>query len=117
MTNMSSDAANQTWSVAEAKARFSEVVLRAKAGEPQRVTRYGKDEVVIVAADRFDNGLETPRPAHWLSGSLLDFFEPMRGSGLEIERMGGGGRRLLDFGHPDFDSPEEWPDRPHRIDT
>jgi prevent-host-death family protein len=115
MTIMSSDASNQTWSVAEAKARFSEVVLRAKAGEPQRVTRYGKDEVVIVAADRFDNELGTPQPAHWLNGSLLDFFEPLRGSGLEIERMGAGGRRPLDFGHPEFDPPEEWPDRPPRI--
>ncbi len=42
------------WKLGEAKARFSELVRRATAGQPQRVTVYGKDAVVIVAADEFD---------------------------------------------------------------
>ena len=33
----------------EARAQFSKLVDRALAGEPQRVTRYGKDAVVIVS--------------------------------------------------------------------
>lgn len=32
-----------------ARAEFSKLVDRALAGEPQRVTRYGKDAVVIVS--------------------------------------------------------------------
>ena len=33
----------------EARAEFSKLVDRAIAGEPQRVTRYGRDAVVIVS--------------------------------------------------------------------
>jgi antitoxin Phd len=42
------------WQVQEAKARFSEVVDAATRGKPQRVTRRGKDAVVIVSARVFD---------------------------------------------------------------
>ena len=56
MTNMTRSvypkpAPDAEWSVAEAKARFSELVAKAKAGVPQRVTRYGKDEVVVVSVE------------------------------------------------------------------
>ena len=93
MTNMASDTSNQTWSVAEAKARFSEVVLRARAGEPQRVSRYGKDEVVVVSIDDW-NAMSDRQNASAMKprGSLLDLFEPLRGSGLELERAPGGAR-------------------------
>jgi prevent-host-death family protein len=37
----------------DAKARFSEVVRRARREGPQHVTVHGRDEVVIVAADEF----------------------------------------------------------------
>jgi len=93
MTNMSSDAPHPTWSVAEAKARFSEVVLRARAGEPQRVTRYGKDEVVVVSIDDW-NAMSVRHSAMAAKprGSLLELFEPLRGSGLVLERAAGGAR-------------------------
>ena len=42
------------WKLGEAKARFSEIVRLATAGQPQRITVHGKDAVVIVAADAFD---------------------------------------------------------------
>ena len=35
----------------EARAGFSKLVERALAGEPQRVTRYGKEAVVIVSEE------------------------------------------------------------------
>jgi prevent-host-death family protein len=38
-----------SYSVHEARSRFSEVVDRALAGEPQRVTRHGKETVVVVS--------------------------------------------------------------------
>jgi prevent-host-death family protein len=37
----------KTFSLHEARADFSKLVERALAGEPQRVTRYGKEAVVI----------------------------------------------------------------------
>lgn len=39
----------RTYPLHEARAEFSRLVERALAGEPQRVTRYGREAVVIVA--------------------------------------------------------------------
>lgn len=39
----------KTYPINEARAHFSKLVERALAGEPQRVTRYGKEAVVIVS--------------------------------------------------------------------
>ena len=45
--------ANRTWSVQDAKNRFSEVVEAARR-KPQTVTKHGKPAVVIVAADEYE---------------------------------------------------------------
>ena len=37
----------------DAKARFSELVRRARSDGPQHVTVHGRDEVVVMAADEF----------------------------------------------------------------
>jgi prevent-host-death family protein len=42
------------WKLQDAKAQFSELVRRARAGEPQRVTVHGKEVVVVVDPTRFD---------------------------------------------------------------
>lgn len=42
---------SDVWSIAEAKAKFSEVVERARHDGPQRVTKNGRDAVVVVAAE------------------------------------------------------------------
>ncbi len=42
------------WKLVEAKAKLSEIVRLAAAGQPQRITVHGKDAVVIVAADAFE---------------------------------------------------------------
>jgi antitoxin Phd len=42
------------WKLQDAKARFSELVRRAKAGEPQHVTVHGKEAVAVVDTARFD---------------------------------------------------------------
>jgi prevent-host-death family protein len=39
----------KTYQLNEARAAFSKLVDRALAGDPQRVTRYGKEAVVIVS--------------------------------------------------------------------
>jgi prevent-host-death family protein len=41
------------WALQDAKARFSELVRRARSEGPQHVTVHGRDEVVVVAAEEF----------------------------------------------------------------
>lgn len=78
-----------TWTVAEAKARFSELIDQAQSGGPQTVTRHGRTAVVIVAADEWER--KTKR-----TGTLADFFaaSPLRGSGLKITRPKDRPRRI-----------------------
>ena len=45
--------ASPTWSVQDAKNRFSEVVEAAQR-KPQTVTKHGKPAVVVVAADDYE---------------------------------------------------------------
>ena len=45
--------AHPTWSVQDAKNRFSEVVEAARR-KPQTVTKHGKPAVVIVAAEEYE---------------------------------------------------------------
>lgn len=42
-----------SWSLQDAKNRFSAVVDAALSGEPQLVTRHGRPAVVVVAAETF----------------------------------------------------------------
>jgi prevent-host-death family protein len=41
------------WALQDAKARFSELVRRARSDGPQHVTVHGRQEVVIISADEF----------------------------------------------------------------
>ena len=81
------------WALHDAKARFSEVVRRAREKGPQRIMFRGKDAVVIVKAEEFDrlSNLDRLQPdLHtFLSGSPLkdlDFeFESVHSPVREIE--------------------------------
>lgn len=53
---------SQTWKLQDAKARFSEVVRRARAGKPQRVTVHGKAAVLVVDIERFEVRPKRRRP-------------------------------------------------------
>jgi prevent-host-death family protein len=70
-----------TWPVAEAKARFSEMIDRALSNGPQTITRKGKQAVVVVSAEEWQR--KTRR-----TGNLAEFFaaSPLRASGLKIKR-------------------------------
>jgi prevent-host-death family protein len=70
------------WTVAEAKARFSEVIDLAGKQGPQTVTRNGKEAVVIVSAEEWKR--RTRR-----KGTLAEFFanSPLHGSGIDTERL------------------------------
>ena len=70
-----------TWTVAQAKAKFSEVIDNALAHGPQTITRHGRPTAVVVDAEEWER--RTKR-----SGSLADFFKasPLCGSGLKVSR-------------------------------
>ncbi len=78
-----------TWTVAQAKARFSEVIDKAQSLGPQTITRNGRKTAVIVALE------DWARKNH-RQGTLSDFFasSPLRGSGLKIRRIRGGARKV-----------------------
>ena len=73
---------SQRWTVAEAKARFSELIDRANASGPQTITRNGRTAAVIVSAEEWER--KTKRV-----GNLAEFFaaSPLRESGLMVERV------------------------------
>lgn len=81
--------ATQAWTVAEAKAKFSEVIDRATSDGPQTVTRNGRTAVVIVSAEEWER--KTKR-----KGTLAEFFanSPLRGSGIKIKRLPGRPRKV-----------------------
>jgi prevent-host-death family protein len=71
-----------TWTVAEAKAKLSEVIERAQSAGPQAITRNGRKAVVVVAAEEWER--KTKR-----AGSLAEFFaaSPLRGSRMKTRRV------------------------------
>lgn len=54
--------AGATWRLEEAKARFSEVVRRARTDGPQRVTVRGQDAVVVIAVEELARLLPPAAP-------------------------------------------------------
>lgn len=48
--------APRSWSVQDARARFSEVIDAALRGQPQRVARRGKDAVVVISEADWNGG-------------------------------------------------------------
>jgi prevent-host-death family protein len=77
------------WTVAAAKAKFSQVIDRAQSDGPQTITRHGRTVVVIVAATEWDR--KTKRV-----GNLAEFFatSPLRGSRLQVRRFKDRPRRV-----------------------
>lgn len=69
------------WTVAEAKAKFSEVIDRAMLEGPQTITRKGRTAAVVVGAEEWQR--KTQRV-----GNLAEFFagSPLRRSGLKVRR-------------------------------
>jgi len=69
------------WTVAEAKAKLSEVIERAEKEGPQQITRHGEEAVVVVSTGEWTR--KTKR-----KGNLAEFFahSPLRGAELELKR-------------------------------
>lgn len=71
-----------SWTVASAKARFSELIDKARSDGPQTVTRNGKPAVVMVSSEEWER--RTAR-----KDNLFDFLRnsPLRGLDLDLERI------------------------------
>jgi antitoxin Phd len=71
----------ESWQIQSAKARFSEVFRRARSEGPQRITRQGKEGVVMVAEEEYERLVSKSRQPK----SLVDFLRnsPLRGVNLE----------------------------------
>ena len=74
------------WQIQEAKNRLSELVRKARSEGPQRVTKHGRDAVVVVAAEDYDR----------LAGEEPDLLAFIRSAPdfalLELERANDRGR-------------------------
>lgn len=81
----------KTYPLNEARAEFSKLVERALSGEPQRVTRYGKEAVIIVSEDQW----QARRRSAPTLGALLaqharagNFSEPATGRPWKERQLG-----------------------------
>lgn len=70
-----------TWTLANAKARLSEVIDRAQSG-PQIITRHGRPDAVVVSAEEWAK--KTVR-----KGTLAEFLlaSPLRAADLDLARV------------------------------
>jgi prevent-host-death family protein len=76
------------WKLEDAKARFSEVVRRARSEGPQGVTHRGKDAVVVIAAEELARLL----PPRRTGADLIRFLQSTGLGELEITREEDRGR-------------------------
>jgi|SRR5580698_8750712 antitoxin Phd len=80
----------QAWQLHAAKARFSEVFRLARTEGPQRITRQGKEGVVMISDEQYHRLTAKPhRPK-----SIVRFFResPLAGVELDWERDKDAGR-------------------------
>lgn len=80
------------WQLQDAKARFSEVFRLARSDGPQRITKHGKEAVVVLPEEEFEQlSRRASQPR-----SLVRFFaeSPLAGSGIQLERVTDYGRAI-----------------------
>jgi antitoxin Phd len=80
------------WQVQTAKARFSEVFRLARTEGPQRITRQGKEGVVMISDEQYERLTVKSRQPK----SLVQFFResPLVGVELDLERDQDSGRDI-----------------------
>lgn len=74
--------AGAAWRLEEAKARFSEVVRRARTEGPQHVTVRGKDAVVVIAVEELARLLPPVAPQQ----PLVAFLQGLQLGDVDLER-------------------------------
>ncbi|HTS51407.1 MAG TPA: type II toxin-antitoxin system Phd/YefM family antitoxin [Bryobacteraceae bacterium] len=72
------------WQLQDAKAKFSEVFRLARTEGPQLITRQGKDGVIMLPVEQYEQLVNRSRQPK----SLMQFFQesPLVGLELEFER-------------------------------
>jgi antitoxin Phd len=78
------------WQLQTAKAKFSEVFRLARTEGPQRITRQGKEGVVMIADEQYERLMgQSHQPK-----SIVQFFResPLVGVDLDLERVKDTGR-------------------------
>jgi prevent-host-death family protein len=77
------------WTVSTAQTRFDDIVERALVEGPQTVSRGGRPVVVVVSFETWER-----RAAR--RGNLAEFVaaSPLKGSGIELERLPDGPRAI-----------------------
>jgi len=71
----------KSWKLEDAKARFSEVVRRARNEGPQHVTVRGKEAVVVISTEELERLL--PRVKRL---PFVEFMETLHVEGLDLTR-------------------------------
>ncbi len=91
-TPASSHNAKGAWQIQTAKARFSEVFRLARTEGPQRITRQGKEAVVMISEEQYDRLIAKSRQPK----SIVQFFRqsPLFGVELDLERDKDAGRDI-----------------------
>lgn len=81
-----------SWQLQTAKAQFSELFRRARSEGPQYVTKAGKEAVVVLPAEQFEELTARRRQPK----SLVEFFRnsPLADAGLDFEREPDYGREI-----------------------
>lgn len=86
------NATQHTWQIQTAKARFSELFRQARTKGPQRITRQGKDGVVMISDEQYNQLVGKSHQPQ----SLVQFFResPLVGVELDLERDKDAGRDI-----------------------
>ena len=80
---------NATWTVQDAKNKFSEVIEHTLHDGPQTITRRGKETAMIISINTF-------RALSGIKGDLVSFLQdsPLSGSDIDLERQREYGRSI-----------------------
>lgn len=71
----------KSWQIQTAKARFSEVFRRARSEGPQRISRQGKESVVMVSQEQYERLVGKARQPK----DIVQFFRESPFVGLELD--------------------------------
>ena len=91
-TRKAANILGDSWQVQTAKARFSEIFRLARTKGPQRITRQGREGVVMLAEETYEQLAARARQPK----SLVQFFResPLVGVELDLERSRDTGREV-----------------------
>ncbi len=81
------------WQLQAAKARFSELFELARTVGPQRVTRRGRDAVVVISTEEYERLTKRRQSAHSLYELIAS--SPLGDEDLDLERSQDLGRDIL----------------------